>query len=93
LRPILAAKPWERFQIDLMDTTKTPDAEYNWILHIVDHLTKYTVAFPLRRKTSDEVALNMALFISALEFQKLFNQTVEANFEVFSKYFSSVMVV
>jgi hypothetical protein len=45
--------------------------EYNWILHIVDHFTKYTVAFPLRRKTSDEVAFNMALFIQSFGIPKI----------------------
>ena len=33
-----------------------PDQEYKWILHLVDHWSKFHFAFPLVRKTAREVA-------------------------------------
>lgn len=33
-----------------------PDGEYNWILHLRDHYSKFSWLYPLKSKTSDEVA-------------------------------------
>ena len=43
LQPIKVHSVFERIQIDLIDMT-TPDGEYKWILHIVDHFSKFQAA-------------------------------------------------
>jgi hypothetical protein len=64
LRPIKSSNVFERVEIDLIDMRSRPDGEYNWILHCVDHFSKFSVAFPLKTKESEEVAKHMANFIA-----------------------------
>jgi hypothetical protein len=64
LRPIKSSNVFERVEIDLIDMRDRPDGEYNWILHGVDHFSKFSVAYPLRTKHSAEVANCMANFIA-----------------------------
>ena len=33
-----------------------PDQSYKWIAHAIDHWSKFQFAYPLARKTADEVA-------------------------------------
>ena len=33
-----------------------PDGEYKWILHAIDHWTKFNFAFPLQSKEAESVA-------------------------------------
>ena len=47
LKPIEPHRMFERIQIDLIDISTTPDGEYIWILHIVDHFSKFTSSFAL----------------------------------------------
>ena len=56
LRPIKVHSVFERIQIDLVDMSTTPDGEYKWILHIVDHFSKFSSSFALRSKHAAEVA-------------------------------------
>lgn len=46
----------QRVQIDLIDLRGTPDGDYNWILHIRDHYSKYSWLYPLKSKEASEVA-------------------------------------
>jgi hypothetical protein len=64
LRPIKSSNVFERIEIDLVDMRSRPDGEYNWILHCVDHFSKFSVAFPLKTKHSEEVARCMANYIA-----------------------------
>jgi hypothetical protein len=64
LRPIKVNNLFERVQIDLMDFTDRPDGEYKYILHIVDHFSKYSCAFPLKNKYAEDVANAMAVYIA-----------------------------
>ena len=41
----------------------TPDGEYKWILHIVDHFSKFSSSFALRSKHAVEVAEKLVLWI------------------------------
>ena len=43
-------------QIDLIDMRHLPDKEFKWILHIVDHWSKFNLAFPLVNKGAHDVA-------------------------------------
>ena len=45
LKPIKVHRVFERIQIDLIDMRTTPDGEYKWILHIVDHFSKFSSSF------------------------------------------------
>ena len=54
---------FERIQIDLIDMSTTPDGEYKWILHIVDHFSKFSSSFALKSKHAVEVAEKLALWI------------------------------
>jgi hypothetical protein len=63
LQPIPVHSLFERVQVDLMDFRNQPDGEYKWILHIVDHFSKYSWTFPLRTKSAEEVASHLATWI------------------------------
>jgi hypothetical protein len=63
LNPTTSKSLFERVQIDLMDLTTTPDGEWKWILHIVDHWSKFSCAYPLRSKEAEEVADRLASWI------------------------------
>ena len=43
-------------QIDLIDMRHLPHDGNKWILHIVDHWSKFILAYPLPQKTAKEVA-------------------------------------
>ena len=63
LKPIKVHSVFERIQIDLIDMTATPDGEYKWILHIVDHFSKFSSSFALRSKHAVVVSEKLALWI------------------------------
>ena len=57
-KPIITHRPYERFQIDLMDFTKlaASNSNYKWILSCVDLFTKKAWAVPLKDKSAAVVA-------------------------------------
>ncbi|KAL5505829.1 hypothetical protein EMCRGX_G007339 [Ephydatia muelleri] len=55
LRPIIADGLFSRIQIDLIDMRHMPHNGCNWILHIVDHWSKFNFAFPLVKKKANHV--------------------------------------
>ena len=40
-----------------------PDGEYKWILHAIDHWTKFNFAFPLQSKEAESVAVIFRTYI------------------------------
>ena len=46
----------DRVQVDLIDMRHSPDNEYHYIGHFMDHFSKFHVLFPLKRKTAEEVS-------------------------------------
>ena len=40
-----------------------PDEEYKWILHAIDHWTKFNFAFPLQSKEDESVAAIFRTYI------------------------------
>jgi len=63
LQPIIVNNLWEQVQIDLIDMRADPDGEYQWILHIRDHFSKFSCAYPLKSKESMEVAIALMVWI------------------------------
>ena len=59
----LLNKLWETVQIDLIDVRADPDGEYQWILHIRDHFSKYSYTYPLKSKESSAVAIPLMVWI------------------------------
>ena len=55
VRPIISDCMNCRCQLDLVDMQTEADGEYHWILNYQDHLTKFTVLRPIKRKTKEEV--------------------------------------
>eukprot|EP00731_Ephydatia_muelleri_P021616 Em0014g207a len=55
LRPIVANGFFSRVQIDLIDMRHLPHDGNKWILHIVDHWSKFNLAYPLPQKTAKKV--------------------------------------
>ncbi|KAL5493961.1 hypothetical protein EMCRGX_G015214 [Ephydatia muelleri] len=53
IRDVVSVK--EKNQIDLIDMRHLPHDGFKWILHIVDHWSKFTFAFPLAQKSAKEV--------------------------------------
>ncbi|CAF1467466.1 unnamed protein product [Didymodactylos carnosus] len=63
-KPIISLGVMTRPQIDLIDMrtrpdTMVPDIVYNWILNCIDHFSKFSLAFPLKNKSADEVAMKL----------------------------------
>lgn len=56
VRPIIATDFNQRGQIDLVDYQSSPDGDYKFIFHYVDHLSKYHFLRPLKNKTAAGVA-------------------------------------
>ena len=65
LVPIVTSRAWERVQADLIDMRHEPSGQYKWILHIKDHLSKYTQLYPLKTKHAEpkEFARFIAAFL------------------------------
>ena len=63
LTPITAEDLFERIQIDLIDYRHL-EQEYLWCLHIRDHFSKFSVAYPLANKESETVAFHLGLYFS-----------------------------
>ena len=63
LKPIKVHGVFERMRIDLTNISTTPDGEYKWILHIVDHFSKFSSRLALRSKHAMEVSEKLALWI------------------------------
>ena len=59
LRPIIASGVWQRIQVDLIDMRHSPDGEYCYIGHVMDHFSKFHILFPLKTKSATEVAANI----------------------------------
>ena len=55
-KPIVSLGFLSRVQIDLIDMTSRPDQDFKWILHMRDHFSKFSWAYPLKSKRALEVA-------------------------------------
>jgi hypothetical protein len=51
-----------------MDFTSQPDREYNWVLQIKDHFSRMIWLFPLKEKSSPEVARALTTWIQPYRF-------------------------
>ena len=56
VKPIRSSDFNSRWQIDLIDFRTLPDGDYNWILTVQDHCTKFIWLVPLKQKCGQEVA-------------------------------------
>ena len=43
LKPIESGDAWERIQIDLIDMRSEVYDDYQWIVHVIDHFSKYHI--------------------------------------------------
>ena len=59
VKPIVSNDFNSRCQIDLIDMQSQPDGEYKFILDYQDHLTKFCFLKPLKKKTKEEVAIEV----------------------------------
>ncbi|CAF4506295.1 unnamed protein product, partial [Didymodactylos carnosus] len=63
-KPIISLGVMTRLQIDLIDMRTRPDVVsadvvYCWILHCIDHFSKFTWAYPLENKSAKEVVVKL----------------------------------
>ena len=56
VKPIRSNKVHERMQADLTDMQDDPDGDYNWILNMQDHFSKFVHLRPIKAKTAVNVA-------------------------------------
>ena len=63
LEPIVSNCTLERVQIDLVHMRAIPDGDFQWILHIKDHFSKFSSLYALKRKTAQEVYDKMSEWI------------------------------
>ena len=66
LEPIKATRVLERIQIDLIDFRHEPDRKFKWIMHIKDHVSKFSALFAQTSKEASECATSLAIFIKFL---------------------------
>ena len=60
--PITTGKFLEHVEIDLIDFRNLPckcNSTHNWVLHVIDHFSKYSWLFPLKSKETNEVATTL----------------------------------
>ncbi len=57
LKPIVETDFLARLQVDLIDQQNSPDGEYKYIAHVMDHFTKFHILFPLKEKTAAAVCI------------------------------------
>jgi len=62
LEAIIVKELWERLQIDLIDFPHLGQ-KYKWCLHIRDHFSQFSEAYPMETKESESVALHLGRFI------------------------------
>ena len=56
---------WQRVQMDLVDMRHDPDREWNWILHMEDHFSKFHQLYPMKDKEAPTVAPLIHRWISS----------------------------
>lgn len=54
---------FERVQIDLIDMRHEPDEQFQWIVHVKDHFSKYSCLYPLRSKHAQGVANCLSMWL------------------------------
>lgn len=47
---------FQRVQVNLIDMTNNPDGLFSWIVHVVDHFSKFTILFPTVGNSAEEIA-------------------------------------
>ena len=60
--PIKANQFLAHVQVDLIDFRNLPcecHSKHNWVLHVVDHFSKYSWMFALKTKQTEEVAVTL----------------------------------
>ena len=62
--PIRSKILYERLVIDLIDFTLKPSHGYHYILHCVDHCSKFHWAWPLKNKQPASVAFHLATLLA-----------------------------
>ena len=56
LIPIQSNTALERIQLDLLDMRHEADGQYNWIIHVKDHFSKFSGLGALHKKEAAAVA-------------------------------------
>ena len=64
LMPITSKTLYERLVIDLIDFTLKPSHGYKYILHCVDHYSKFHWAWPIKNKKPISVAFHLATLLA-----------------------------
>ncbi len=59
VKPIVSSSYGERFQVDLVDMQSQPDDGFKFIMHVIDHHTRYSILRPLKDKTAASVAKHL----------------------------------
>jgi len=67
LEPIISQQILESIQIDLIDMRHEPDEQFKWILHFIDHFSKFSCLAGLKSKRAVEVADAIAICIGQFE--------------------------
>ena len=78
-RPMIALGFLTRVQMDLIDFSSRPDGDYRYILHVRDHFSKYSWAFPLTSKRASEVAEKIVELFCTFGPAKFSSQTMAEN--------------
>lgn len=54
-----------RVQVDLMDMSETPDGDFQYICHVMDHFSQFHVLFALKDRSPQEIATGLQVFVLA----------------------------
>ena len=71
LEPIEATRVFERVQIDLIDFRHEPDERFKWVMHIKDHVSKFSALFAQTSKDAAECATSLGIFIKFMGYPEI----------------------
>ena len=63
-KPIISLGFLTRIKVDLIDMTSHPENDFKYIMHAIDHFSKFSWAYPLTQKTTENVANKLMLIFS-----------------------------
>ena len=66
LEPIIATRVLERVQINLINFWHQPDGRFKWVMHIKDHVSKFSALFAQTSKEASKCATSLSIFIKFL---------------------------
>lgn len=56
MHPTIKEHFLDRVQVDLIDMSHSPDGDFHYVGHVMDHFSKFHILFPLQQNTTAEIS-------------------------------------